>query len=203
VRDRYQEYFQEMGTSIELAGSSVCLRYVRLDDAPRILELLRDPEVSRFFLWEPPRDMEEARQYVVGFQHELYQRGAYHFAVLDGGNAELLGVANLYHINPVAREGEIGIWLGRAYWGQGVQQEVNGLLLEFGFWTLGLERIVFRVAAENGRAQAAFRKLGVTERGRVELFSRRQDQMVDHLIYQLEAPQWQDRGGCGQDRQQQ
>jgi RimJ/RimL family protein N-acetyltransferase len=67
---------------------------------------------------------------------------------------------------------------------------VSRLLLDFGFRTLGLGRIVFRVAVENQRAQAAFRKLGLTERGRTLLFSRRQDQMVEHLVYGMEAPQW-------------
>ncbi len=109
---------------------------------------------------------------------------------MRGGDAGLLGIANLYHIDPVQQEAEIGIWLGRAYWGQGVQQEVSRLLLEFGFRTLGLSRIVFRVAVENQRAQAAFRKLGLTERGRTLLFSRRQDQMVEHLVYGMEAPEW-------------
>ena len=34
------------------------------------------------------------------------------------------------------------------------------------------------------------RKLGVTERSRVLLFSRPQDRMVEHLVYGLEAGEW-------------
>ncbi len=191
MRDRYYQYFQQSGTAIELVGPSVRLRYLRLDDAPRILDLLRDPEVPRHFLWEPPGSLEEAREYVSGFQHEVYRQWAYHFAVVRGEAEELLGVANLYHIDTMAREAEIGIWLGRGYWGRGVQQEVNRLLLEFGFRSLELRRIVFQVAVENERAQAAFRKLGATEEGRVPLFSRRRNRMVEHLVYSLEAARWQ------------
>ena len=190
MRDRYREYFKAAGTSIELVGPSLHLRYLRLDDAPPILELLGDPDVPRFFLWEPPRDLEEARQYVQGFQQEVYHQRAYHFAVVGSGREALLGVANLYHIDPLAREAEIGIWLGRAYWGQGVQRQVNHLLLEFGFRTLQLRRIIFQVAVENARAQAAFRKLGATQYGRVQLFSRRQNRMVEHLVYGLKATEW-------------
>jgi RimJ/RimL family protein N-acetyltransferase len=190
VRDQYREYFEAAGTAIEWVGPALRLRYLRLDDAPRILELLRDREVPRFFLWEPPGNLEEARQYVEGFQHEAYRRRAYHFAVVGGASEELLGVANLYHIDPLAREAEIGLWLGRAYWGQGLQQEVNRLLLEFGFHTLDLRRIIFQVAVGNTRAQAAFRKLGATEWGRVQLFSPRQNRMVEHLVYGLKANEW-------------
>jgi RimJ/RimL family protein N-acetyltransferase len=193
--DRFHRHFEETGALIELKGPSLLLRYVRLEDAPRILELLRDPEVSRFFLWEPPRDLEETQQYVQGFQHEVYRGWAHHFAVVRDGSAELLGIANLYRIDRLAREAEIGIWLGRRYWGQGVQREVNGLLLDFGFDTLQLERVRFRVAAENARAQAAFRKLGVRSRGRISLLSQREDRMVEHLVYELEAARWRSADG--------
>jgi len=42
----------------------------------------------------------------------------------------------------------------------------------------------------NARAQAAFRKLGATEYGRVQLFSRRQNRMVEHRVYGLKATEW-------------
>lgn len=180
-----------MGAAIALTGPSLHLRSLHLDDAPRILELLRDPAVSRFFLWEPPHDLEEAQRYVAGFQYEVDQQWAYHFAVLGRQSRELLGIANLYHIDARARQAEVGIWLGRAFWGQGIQQEVSQLLLEFGFRRLQLERIVFRVAVGNARAQAAFRKLGATECGRVALFSQRQNGLLEHLVYELKAPQWE------------
>jgi ribosomal-protein-alanine N-acetyltransferase len=175
---------------LELAGPSLRLRPLRLADAPRVLQLLRDPEVSRYFLWEPPRTLEQARDYVSGFQADTEHQWAYHFAIVPRRTVPLLGVANLYHINPGAREGEIGLWLGRAYWGQGVQQEVSGLLIEFGFRTLCLKRLLFRVAEGNSRAHAAFRKLGVAERGRVWLFSRRHEAMVEHRVYALDGADW-------------
>jgi ribosomal-protein-alanine N-acetyltransferase len=178
----------------ELTGPSLRLRGLQLGDAPRILALLRDVEVSRFFLWEPPRDLAEAREYVQSFQDEVALRWAYHFAVVRQQDRALLGVANLYHIDVAAGEAEIGIWLGQAYWGQGLQQEVSRLLLAFGFETLGLDRLLFRVAVQNGRARTAFCKLGVTERGRVLLFSRRQDRMVEHLVYGMEAGEWGQEG---------
>src|SRR4051794_29820764 len=122
----------------ELTGPSLRLRCLEMEDAPRILLLLSDPVVSRFFLWEPPRDLDEACEYVDGFQHEMAHQWAYHYAVVRQASGELLGVANLYHIDAPAGEGEIGIWLGRQYWGQGAQQEATRLLLALGFETLGL-----------------------------------------------------------------
>jgi [ribosomal protein S5]-alanine N-acetyltransferase len=180
----------ETNPPLEITGPSVHLRDLRSADAPRILELLRDPAVSQFFLWDPPRDLAEAEQYVQGFEHEVDWGCAYHFAVVGRAANELLGVANLYHIDRRAREAEIGIWLGQDYWGQGIQPEVSGLLLQLGFEALKLRRIIFQVALGNARAQAAFRKLGAGERGRAMLFSHRQAERVEHLVYELKAAQW-------------
>lgn len=186
-------HFLELPPQQEIAGGSIRLRGLRLDDAPRILALLREPEVSRFFLWEPPHDLAEAEQYVLGFQQEVELQWAYHFAIVRAAANELAGVANLYHVDLRAGEAEIGIWLGRDYWGQGMQQEVSGLLLRLGFEGLRLRRVLFQVAAGNTRAQAAFRKLGAAERGRAMLFSQRQDRRVEHLIYGLDVDQWRRR----------
>jgi RimJ/RimL family protein N-acetyltransferase len=175
---------------LELTGPSVHLRDLLPSDAPRVLELLQHPEVSQFFLWDPPGDLAEAEQYVQGFQHEVDWGCAYHFAVVGRAASQLLGVANLYHIDRRAREAEIGIWLGREYWGRGIQPEVSGLLLRLGFETLKLRRIIFQVSLENARAQAAFQKLGATERGRAMLFSHRHAHRVEHLVYELKAAQW-------------
>jgi RimJ/RimL family protein N-acetyltransferase len=183
----------ETKRELELIGPSVRLRGLRLEDAARIVELLRDPEVSRFFLWEPPRDRAEAERYVRGFQDEVEAGWAYHFAVVHRASEELLGVANLYHIDGRAGQAEIGIWLGREYWGQGIQQEVSGLLLELGFDALHLRRIIFQVAAGNTRAQAAFRRLGAVERSRAWLPSQRQGQPVEHLVYEVAAKAWRGR----------
>jgi ribosomal-protein-alanine N-acetyltransferase len=177
-----------------LTGWSLHLRPLQRTDAPRILELLRDPEVPRFFLWEPPHTLTEARAYVEGFQYEVQQRRAYHFAIEQKETGDLVGVANLYHINRQAREAEIGLWLGRAYWGQGIQPEVSRLLLRCGFEALGLKRLLFRVAVGNARARTAFRRLGAVEHDRTLLFSHRQDALVEHVVYAFEAAQWETAG---------
>lgn len=192
MRARNRKHREAPRGSLELVGASLRLRGLRRSDAPRILELLRNPEVSRYFLWEPPRDLAEARQYVEGFQHEVEHQWAYHFAIAGSAQEALLGVANLYHIDTVAREAEIGLWLGRAYWGQGLQQEASHLLIDFGFRTLDLRRITFQVDEENARAQAAFRKLGAAEAGRAALYSARQDRSVEHRVYALEASTWRE-----------
>src|SRR5438093_6069123 len=65
---------REARAPLELTGPSLRLRGLQLGDAPRILALLRDAEVSRYFLWEPPCDLAEAREYVQSFRDEVALR---------------------------------------------------------------------------------------------------------------------------------
>jgi RimJ/RimL family protein N-acetyltransferase len=171
--DDYEEYFEASGLEVQLDGPRVRLRYVRLADTPRLCELFRDPEVTRHFTWEPPSNLEETEEYLRGFQHEIYS------------HAGAIGVCNLYHINRSHAEAEVGIWLGRPYWGQGYQSEVNALLIGHAREQLGFRRLLFRVAVGNLRARRAFEGLGASPRKRVFLYSHRLHRDVEHIVYAL------------------
>jgi ribosomal-protein-alanine N-acetyltransferase len=185
--DRYQEYFASRGLLVELEGPRVRLRYVCLADAPRLYELFRDAEVSRFFTWIPPCDLAETEEYILGFQREIYRQSAYHFTILAHPDDEPIGVCNLYHIHRSCAEAEIGIWLGRPYWGMRYQADANRLLMRHAFDELGFRRLLFRVATGNFRARRAFEGLGARPAGRVFLRSSRLQADLEHVVYALEA----------------
>lgn len=185
--DPHQEYLASRGLLVQLETPRIRLRYVCLADVPRLCALFQDAEVTRFFTWRPPRDEVETEDYVVGFQHEILQHTAYHFTILVRPADEAIGVCNLYHIHQARAEAEIGIWLGRAYWGQRYQADVNHLLIRFAREELGLRRILFRVAAANTRARRAFEGLGATLTNRVWLYSYCRQEPVEHLVYAIDT----------------
>jgi RimJ/RimL family protein N-acetyltransferase len=186
--DPHQEYLASRGLLVELEGPRVRLRYVCRADAPRLLALFQDAEVTRYFTWCPPRDQAETEEYVVGFQHEILQQSAYHFTILARPADEAIGVCNIYHIHRARAEAEIGIWLGRPYWGQRYQADVNRLLIHFAQEELGFRRLLFRVAAENARARRAFEGLGARLTDRVWLYSYHLQESIEHLVYAIDRP---------------
>jgi [ribosomal protein S5]-alanine N-acetyltransferase len=185
--DPQQEYLASRGLLVELETPRIRLRYVCLADVPRLFALFQDAEVTRFFTWRPPRDEAETEDYVAGFQHEILQHSAYHFSILVRPADQVIGVGNLYHIHRARAEAEIGIWLGRPYWGRRYQADVNRLLIRFAQEELGLRRILFRVAAENTRARRAFERLGASLTDRVWLYSYCRQQPIEHLVYAIET----------------
>jgi RimJ/RimL family protein N-acetyltransferase len=171
-------------------GPRVRLRPIRSEDADRVLELARDDEVRRFFIWEPPRDLQEARGYTEAFAYENAHGFAYHYAIMPRGARLMAGVADLYHLRWHARQAEIGIWLGRDYWGQGLAAAANELLLEQAFGELVLERVVYSIATENLRSQRAFEKMGARREGSVLLYSSRLGRDVEHFVYRILRAEW-------------
>ena len=56
--------------------------------------------------------------------------------------------------------GEMGVWLGRQFHGQGVGSEAIGRILEQGFGELGLKRIEAQIFAGNHASRKAFENNG-------------------------------------------
>lgn len=175
------------------SGPRLALRPIRGDDAARVLELMRDPEVRRFFIWEPPRELREAREYTEAFEYEHAHGWAFHYAIMPHDAGEMAGVADLYHIRRHARQAEIGIWLGRRYWGMGLAAEANELLLEQAFGELDLHRVVYSIATDNYRSQRAFEKMGARREGTIRLYSSRLRRDVDHYVYRILRQEWEAR----------
>jgi RimJ/RimL family protein N-acetyltransferase len=173
-----------------LESETVRLRPPRMGDAACFVELLREPEVSRFFVWPPPPTLAAARYYIEGFLRENAAAHAYHFAVVPVRAGVPAGVINLYHLERSEARSELGIWLARSYWGTGLCRDACSLLLDFAFTSAGFEVVLFRVHPQNGRAQRAFERLGARLEGRTEIACQRTGAMVEHLLYALARAEW-------------
>ena len=49
---------------MELASPNLILRYPRPDDAPRLLELAGDPDVTQWFSWGPYTSLDQPLAYI-------------------------------------------------------------------------------------------------------------------------------------------
>ena len=86
------------------------------------------------------------------------RREAFAFAVLDGD--AVVGSCGIKHLDWDARSGEIGYWIGVPFWGRGLATEAVRLVTAFGLYTLGLNRIVAEVLADNVASARVLEKAG-------------------------------------------
>ena len=78
----------------------------------------------------------------------------------------------------------LGYWVGKQYWGQGIATEASYALLAFGFDNLRQTKIQAGYFDGNDASAGVLIKLGFVSLGRTELFSKSQNRVLcDHMMY--------------------
>ena len=132
------------------------LRHFTNADIPALQALLNDSEVTRYLSSKIPQPYgeEDARWWV----QEGSVQGVIRAIESDGQLAGCVGV--LPGQFEYARTGELGYWLGRQFWRQGITAEAVRQLVAVTFATTDIERIFATVFAPNQPSMALLRKVG-------------------------------------------
>ncbi len=151
-----------------LETASVRLRRVRVDDAPSFFSLLQDVPVIQYIGIEIPPSVEKTRHYIEELLKKWRTGKAMAFALcqLNTSTQEIVGgLASLDEINYRDAKGELGIWIGKHFWGTGMANTGLTLLLQVAFLTLDLRRVFARAAVENVRMHKRLESLGFEREG--------------------------------------
>lgn len=144
------------------------LREYRESDAESFYQLNSDPAVMRFTGDELIGSIEEAR--AILREHPIADYATHGFgrwACLLRETEEVIGFAGLKFL-PETGEIDLGYRLLAAHWGKGLATEACRAIVEYGFTTLGLEKITALVRPENEASVRVLAKCGFTFRGMVE-----------------------------------
>ncbi len=172
-----------------LPGTSVVLRELRTSDAASLLAMLTTEEVARFI--SPPPTTVDGFERFIAWTHRMRAAGTYAcFAVTVKGYDTAIGIFQVRELEPGFRSAEWGFAIGSPFWGTGVFAEAAALVLEFAFGTLNAHRLEARCAVENGRGQAALRKIGAVQEGLLRQSFRRNGEYVDQLLYAIVDNDW-------------
>ncbi|MBR4659237.1 MAG: GNAT family N-acetyltransferase [Clostridia bacterium] len=148
----------------------VKLRPLCRKDAPFMLEWMADPEITCFFRFDASSvSLETCEEYI---ERAAKAENAAHFAIVDA-NDEYLGTISLKDVDRERGCAEYAISTRKRAHGTGAAMQATKMLLEYAFDTLGLEKVYLNVLADNGRANAFYRKAGFRfvreEAGAVEI----------------------------------
>jgi len=141
------------------------LRPLRPADAAELHRLVNDWEVAKTLARVPfpyPRDL--ADEWIGSTAERIAAGEAYHLAVARREDDVLVGCAGLT-LDREARAAELGYWVGRRHWGQGIAPEVAGRLARWALANLDLDRITASALTDNARSAAVLRRIGFRETG--------------------------------------
>lgn len=131
------------------------LRPLEEKDAAGMLEWMTDPAIARFFRFDAASmTLDRCKAFIAGAGEQADCR---HFAIV-GETDEYLGTISLKDIKNGSAE--YAISTRACAHGTGAAVAATRQILAVAFEELGLERVYLNVLADNGRANAFYRKAG-------------------------------------------
>jgi [ribosomal protein S5]-alanine N-acetyltransferase len=186
---QHQQKFTLSIEVVEIIGPSLTLRYATRADAGALLELGSDPEVTRFFSWGPYRSVQEPEAYIDGLSPERERGERLDFLIVDP-SAGPVGVTGLSEFSRRDRRAVVGTWLGRRFWGTGVNRASKALIARLSFGVLGLERLGAYADLDNPRSQTALERIGFRREGVLRRWHRHGSTVHDVIVYSWLREEW-------------
>jgi RimJ/RimL family protein N-acetyltransferase len=159
------------------------LRPFTEEDVAALHALLQDPDVVRYVGDRRVPTLQETWRAVAGWLGHWLLRGYGMWAIEERESSAIVGRAGL--INPADWPGpEVGYLLGREWWGRGYATEAARAAMDWGFTTIGFERLISLIDPANAASIAVAARLGETLNGEVDLWGNRV------LVYAIDRATW-------------
>ncbi|WP_159349234.1 bifunctional GNAT family N-acetyltransferase/(deoxy)nucleoside triphosphate pyrophosphohydrolase [Roseomonas harenae] len=150
-----------------LRAGGLTLRALQGADAVQLHRLVNDWEVARMLARVPfPYPRELADEWIASTRAQIEAGTAWHLAITR--DDALVGCVGLTTAPDTPRHAELGYWVGRRHWGQGIGPEAAGRLARWALANLDLDVIHASVLEENKRSAAVLARIGFLEDGWAE-----------------------------------
>lgn len=171
------------------------LRPLVVGDADGLFPLAADPEVAKMMSWDAHRDRGDTVAFLERMVATRDEGSSVGWAIVFEGKP--VGVISLDGIRWEFRawrtdRAELGYWLGKPYWGQGLMSEAATAALRFAFETLGLHKVTIGCVEGNAGSRAIIEKLGFRFLALFQEDFWRFGRWWDHRRYELTAGEWAD-----------
>jgi ribosomal-protein-alanine N-acetyltransferase len=177
--------------SIALHGPSLTLRPPVPEDAPALLELASDPDVTRWFSWGPYTTLEQPLRYIERLE-EQRARGEQLDLIVVHHEHGPAGITGLSEFSGRDHRCVVGTWFGRRFWGTGVNRESKAIVAHLAFAVLGMHRLGSYSNPENVRSTKALLGVGFTHEGVLRHWHRHGERWLDVNVFGMLRADWED-----------
>jgi RimJ/RimL family protein N-acetyltransferase len=171
--------------SIALHGPTLTLRVPQAGDAPALLELASDPEVTRWFSWGPYTDVSQPLAYIEDHAGRRERGEQLDLLIVhrEHGPAGITGLSEFSH-----RDGRamVGTWFGRRF-----NAESKALVAHLAFAVLGLHRLGSYSNPDNVRSTKALLGVGFRHEGVLRDWHRHGGRHLDVNVFGMLREEWE------------
>ena len=172
-------------------GERIRLRSDERADLPLFVQWLNDPEVCEGLSMNLPISQAAEEQWFENMLKRPREEQSLAIEVRDGDGWKLIGNCGFMDIDRRVHSAETGLFIGdKICWNKGYGTQVMRLLLQHGFETLNLNRILLRVHEHNKRAIRSYEKAGFVHEGRMRQAVYQNGQYQDMLIMSVLRSEW-------------
>ena len=143
-----------------LAGQRLRLRAPGERDVEALFALYSHPLVMRYWSSAPMRTRTQAQGRIAEMLAGFERRENIDWLVATRRDDAVIGSCTLYRFDARTRRAEIGYALHPGYWGYGLARQAVALALEWGFRSLGLDRVEADIDPRNAASRRLLADLG-------------------------------------------
>ena len=165
-----------------LKASRFLLRPYRKGDEASLQQAINDKEIARNILTIPyPYTIGDARFWIRRVLKLAKQRKKTEIDFVIDIRGEVAGSVSLFHID--GHQAEVGYWLARKHWGQGLMTEAVLLATRYAFETLKLRRLYAYVFPPNKASIRVLEKCGFLYEGTLRKHVKKDGKLMDDRLY--------------------
>ena len=144
-----------------LETDRLVLRWLNVDDAPFIVELLNDPSFIRFIGDKGVRTVDDAINYILNGPVASYENFGFGLNAVDLKDSHApIGICGILKRDTLPHP-DIGFAFLPAYWNKGYAYEASAAVLEHARRNLGIDRVLAITTPDNGASAKLLGKLGL------------------------------------------
>lgn len=163
------------------------LTEIRPSDQEALVEHLSQDEIYRCTLRVPrPYTADDAERWLAMVAKATREHGQPGSWGIRNDAEQLVGSVGMERgAGPQSHRAEIGYWLARSYWGQGVMTAAVQAVCRIGFAEQVLQKITAHVFSFNGASAKVLQKCGFTEEGYFRRHYVKDGELIDARAFGL------------------
>lgn len=169
----------------------IALKHLEIHDAAplfRLTDKSRDT-LREWLAWvDHTKTVEDSKSFIGSALKQFADRMGLTTGILYHG--ELAGVVGFNQFDWTNNIGKIGYWLGTGFEGKGIMTRAVGGIIDYGFYSLDLNRIEIRAAYANQKSRAIPERLGFVQEGQIRQAEWLYNHYVDHVVYGMLTNEW-------------
>ena len=160
-------------------------------DAEALFEYAKNPNVTRFTLWDAHQTVADTVQFVSDYAVLRYMEGVPEpYAITLKPAPQPVGSCGCFWAAEPHRTMELGYWIGEPFWGKGYVVEACRAVLLLAFAEYGPERMQARVIDGNAASERVLVKLGFRYEGTLRRSLLRRGTFEGVRMYSLTRGEW-------------